>query len=314
MPFQLQTPIALILFKRPDTTAQVFQAIRQAKPPKLFLIADGARSDRPGEAEQCAAARAVVAQVDWDCQVFQNFAEVNLGCGTRVSTGLDWVFNQVEDAIILEDDCLPHPSFFQYCETLLHHYRNDTRIMAISGDNTPLGSRSRRPEDSYYFSIYPRIWGWATWRRAWQLRDMNLKQWGEIEAGNWLEDIFSERQRVQAWQRILQTATQDLGGFWDYQWSFTCWLNHGLSIIPRINLVSNLGFGIDASKTMDSEDLRSNSPVEAMPFPLVHPPFMIADRQADTFTHTHLHDHYSLRARLRGKVQTLQKLSKRVVR
>jgi hypothetical protein len=312
--FQLQTPVALMLFKRPDTTARVFQAIRQAQPPKLFLIADGARADRPGEAEQCAATRAIVEQVDWDCQVFRNYAAVNLGCGTRLCTGLDWVFDQVEAAILLEDDCLPHPSFFQYCEELLHRYRHDTRIMTICGDRTPIGFQSRRPQDSYYFSIYPRIWGWATWRRAWKLRDMEMPQWQQIQAGDWLRDIFQDEAMVQTWQRTLQTTAEDLSGFWDYQWSLTCWLNHGLSIIPQVNLVSNLGFGVAASKTTNIDDLRANAAVEAMAFPLVHPPFMVADRQADRFTHRQVHDFYSIRARLRRKAQTFRQWSKRVSR
>jgi hypothetical protein len=312
--FQLKTPVALILFKRPDTTERVFQAIRQAKPPQLFLIADGARGDRSGEAEQCAAARAVVEQVDWDCEVFKNYSEANLGCGTRIPTGLDWVFSQVEAAILLEDDCLPHPSFFQYCEELLDYYRHDTRIMTISGDNTPTGfTDKRRPEDSYYFSIYPRIWGWATWRRAWNLRQVGMHQGGLIREGDWLKDILQDEVAVRTWQRILRTAEEELD-VWGYQWSLTSWLNSGLSVIPNVNLVSNLGFGFGASNTMDTDNLRANTPVVAMNFPLQHPAFMIADRRADRFTHDQIYDFYSLSARLRSKGQKLKAWGKRLTR
>ena len=154
--WQLTTPVVFIIFNRPDTTAKVFEAIRQAKPPKLLVIADGARIDKPGEAEKCAAARAIINQVDWQCEVLTNYSNVNLGCRKRVSSGLDWVFEQVEEAIVLEDDCLPHPSFFQYCQELLEKYRDDERIMMISGDNFQFGNETT--EYSYYFSRYGHCW------------------------------------------------------------------------------------------------------------------------------------------------------------
>jgi hypothetical protein len=162
--WHVNTPIAFFIFNRPDTTARVFEAIRQAQPSKLLVVADGPRSTRPGEAEKCAATRAIIDQVDWECEVLTNYSDVNLGCRHRVSSGLDWVFEQVEEAIILEDDCLPHPTFFRFCEELLEWYRHDHRIVAISGDNFQNGHQSG--EFSYYFSRYVHIWGWATWRRG----------------------------------------------------------------------------------------------------------------------------------------------------
>ena len=155
--WQLTTPVVFVIFNRPDTTAKVFEAIRQAKPPKLLVIADGARIDKPGEAKKCAAARAIINQVDWQCEVLTNYSDVNLGCRKRVSSGLDWVFEQVEEAIILEDDCLPHPTFFRYCQELLEKYRDDEHIMMISGNNFQFGRK--RNEYSYYFSHYSHIWG-----------------------------------------------------------------------------------------------------------------------------------------------------------
>jgi hypothetical protein len=311
--FTLQTPVVLVLFKRPDTTARVFQAIRQARPSQLFLIADGARADRPGEAEQCAATRAVVERVDWDCQVLRNYSDVNLGCGKRLPTGLDWVFSQVEEAIVLEDDCLPHPTFFRYCQELLEYYRHDRRVMTIAGDNSPHGFPVRRPNDSYYFSKYTRTWGWATWRRAWQLRDGEMRQWGMVQQGQWLMDMLQDKAAVRTWERILQ-ETENGMDVWDYQWSLTSWLNSGLTIIPQVNLISNLGFGAEASNTFNGDDLRANLPVEALSFPLAHPPFVLADRQADAFTHDQVHDFYSLRARVRGKWQKIQRRLKGVLR
>ena len=149
--WQLNTPVVLIIFNRPDTTAKVFEAIRQAKPSQLLVIADGPRPEKPGEAEKCAATRAIIDRIDWDCEVLKNYSEINLGCQQRVSSGLDWVFQTVETAIILEDDCLPHPTFFRFCAELLAKYRDEPRVMAISGDNFQCGQNSET-DKSYYFS------------------------------------------------------------------------------------------------------------------------------------------------------------------
>lgn len=153
--WRLTTPVAFLVFNRPDTTIRVFEEIRRARPPKLLVVADGARADRPGEAEKCAQVRAIVEQVDWECGVLKNYADDNMGCKRRISSGLDWVFANVEEAIILEDDCLPHPSFFRFCEELLRRYRDDERVMMISGDNFQFGKK--RTDYSYYFSKYPHI-------------------------------------------------------------------------------------------------------------------------------------------------------------
>ncbi len=173
----LETPVAFIIFKRHDLTERVFQAIREAKPKKLLVIADGPRF--PEEAAKCQKTRDIIQQVDWDCEVLKNYSEVNLGCRQRISSGLDWVFSQVEEAIILEDDCVPAPSFFSFCQTLLDYYRDDNRIMVISGDNFQDGQS--RTDYSYYFSRYNHCWGWATWHRAWQYWDFNKNKWLEFQ-------------------------------------------------------------------------------------------------------------------------------------
>ncbi|MBE9046125.1 glycosyltransferase family 2 protein [Pleurocapsales cyanobacterium LEGE 10410] len=278
----MQTPVALLIFNRPDTTERVFAAIRQAQPSKLLVVADGARSDRPGEAEKCQATRAIIDCVDWKCEVLTNYSEVNLGCKVRVSSGLDWVFEQVESAIILEDDCLPHPSFFLFCDTLLDYYRDDERIMAISGNNFQLGRK--RTDYSYYFSRYNHCWGWATWRRAWQHYDLEMKLWQEIRDGNWLESILETPQAVKYWHRVFQAARDRQVDTWDYQWTFACWLQNGLTVLPNVNLVTNIGFGSEASNTIDSTSKYANLPTHKMCFPLTHPPFMLRHIRADSFT------------------------------
>jgi hypothetical protein len=180
----IKTPVAFIIFNRPQTTEAVFAEIARARPRQLLVIADGARTDHPDDSEKCSAARAVINRVNWDCDVSTNYAETNLGCKQRVSSGLDWVFGLVEKAIILEDDCLPEPTFFHFCQELLERYCDDWRVMHISGDNFQLGHR--RSSDSYYFSRYSHVWGWATWQRAWKFYDVEMKLWPDFRDRNWL--------------------------------------------------------------------------------------------------------------------------------
>jgi hypothetical protein len=282
----MKTPVVLIIFKRPDTTKKVFEAIRQAQPPKLFVIADGARSGQPGESQKCAEVRSIIDRVDWDCEVITNYSDVNLGCKLRLATGIDWVFQQVEEAIILEDDCLPDPTFFTFCEELLEKYRYDTRIMAIAGSNFQFGRK--RTNDSYYFSRYPHCWGWATWGRAWQYFDVDMKQWSTVRDGNWLQDILDNDSEVKHWQKNFQNIEDKTT--WDYQWTFACWIQNGLTILPNVNLTTNIGFGVDATHTDTTmvESELANMPVEAITMPLRHPQFVIRDSVSDHFTNDNI--------------------------
>lgn len=281
--WQLNTPVVLIIFNRPDTTAKVFEAIRQAKPPQLLVIADGPRPEKPGEAEKCAATRAIIDRIDWDCEVIKNYSEINLGCQQRVASGLDWVFQTVETAIILEDDCLPHPTFFRFCAELLVKYRHEPRVMAISGDNFQFG-QNRETNASYYFSRYPHCWGWATWRRAWQHYDAKMKQWPQVRQTDWLQNILLDIQAVKYWSNIFEKAYSVGLNTWDYAWTFTCWMHQGLTILPHVNLVSNIGFGTEATHTKDVNSILANMPVNEINFPLVHPPAIIRNILADDLT------------------------------
>jgi hypothetical protein len=286
--FQLKTPVAFIIFKRPDATEKVFEVIRQAKPLKLFIIADGPRTDRPGEAEKCAATRAIIDRVDWDCQVIKNYSQTNLGCAKRVASGISWVFEHVEEAIILEDDCVPHPTFFRFCEELLEKYRYDDRIGSISGDNFQFGHQ--RSQHSYYFSLFSHTWGWATWRRSWQQFDLYLNLWPEIKSERCLEKIFRGSRAVTYWNKILQSTHNNPDGMtWDYQWMLSCWVNSRLCIIPHINLVSNIGFGVESTHfNVQKKNPIINMPIEEMNFPLYHPPYVIRDTEADEFTQVNI--------------------------
>jgi hypothetical protein len=245
------------------------------------VVADGPRPGRAGEAERCQAARAVIDGVDWDCDVRRSFSDSNLGCRRRVSSGLDWVFDSVEEAIILEDDCVPHPTFFPFCQELLERYRSDERVMAISGDDFRRG-RSRTPH-SYYFSRYSYIWGWASWRRAWHHYDADLTLWPEIRDEQRLEDILEDPAAVAYWTRAFETAYTGTIDTWDYQWTLACWIQSGLTVLPCVNLVSNIGFDENATHTVDGNRFAA-LPVEAMTFPLRHPPFVVRSARADSFT------------------------------
>ena len=171
------TPVALVVFNRPQTTRKVFDAISKARPAKLLIVADGPRANMPGEDDLCASVPTIVQAVSWPCEVSTNYAADNLGCQERMVSGLDWVFSLVEEAIILEDDCLPNASFFPFCEQLLARYRGDSRVAAISGTN--LLENYANTADSYYFSRLGGIWGWATWRSEWKRYDRYLKCWPE---------------------------------------------------------------------------------------------------------------------------------------
>lgn len=275
----MKTPVALLIFKRPETTEKVFEAIRQAKPPKLLVVADGPRADKPGEAEQCAAARAIIDRVDWDCEVLKNYSDVNLGCGLRPATGITWVFEQVEEAIIFEDDCLPHPTFFQFCEELLSKYRNDERVMAIAG--TSLVGEWRSPLQSYYFSQFGGNWGWASWRRAWKFFDYNIKLFPQLLEAQFLEHYLREPKYYLYWKKLFQEIYEFPDrSCWDYQWLLACWMQNGLRICPEVNLITNIGFGANATHTFSDNPL-ANVQTQEINLPLKHPQFMIQDFQAD---------------------------------
>jgi hypothetical protein len=278
--WQLTTPVALLIFKRPETTRKVFEAIRQAKPPKLLVVSNIPPAERPEQMQDCMAARAIIDEVDWDCEVLKNYAETYLSCKDRIYSGLDWVFSTVERAIVLEDDCVPHPTFWRFCEELLDYYQDEERVVAISGDNFQMGRR--RTSDSYYFSRYTHFWGWASWRRAWQYYDVDMKRWGELRDTPWLNDFLGDAQAASWWYDHFQRTYAGQIDTWDWQWIFSAWLRDGLTVVPNVNLVSNIGFS-KASTHTKVEDWRSNLPTKAMELPLQHPTSIVPSDRADRF-------------------------------
>lgn len=280
----LDVPVAFLIFNRPDLTALVFAEIARARPRTLYVIADGPRDESDGE--DCAAARQVIEGVDWDCRVVTNYSDRNLGCKQRVSSGLTWLFEQCEAAIILEDDCLPHPSFFPYCAELLERYRDDERVMMISGDQ--FQPALVNPDYSYCFSQYSLIWGWATWRRAWRLYDVDMALFPVVRALPGFRSRIQPPRARRFWLRVFENQYLQKVDTWDYQWQFACWVQGGFTILPAVNLISNIGFRDDATHTKGTDPKTKNTmsalPTSEMPLPLIHPPFVLRQPEIDAAT------------------------------
>jgi hypothetical protein len=267
------TPVLLLVFNRPEHTARVWEQIRALQPKRLMVAADGPRADHPADAQACTAVREVVADVDWPCELSRRVSAENLGCRYGPASGISWAFELVDEAIILEDDCVPDPSFFLYCSELLQRYRDQQQVMSIGGHRW---EGPDLPEgESYYFSSYPATWGWATWADRWQRLDLEMHTWPTLRASNWLQTLLNHPAAVAYWHRRFDAMTSGLDA-WDYAWLFSCWRWHGLSIRPNVNLVENIGFGPDATHTLEI-DHPAGRPASAMRFPLHHPAHLKAE-------------------------------------
>ena len=245
------SPVLFIIFNRPDTTDIAFAEIKKIRPKKLFIAADGPRKDVQDDYKKCAQTREIIKKIDWPCDIKTLFQKENLGCGLGPVTAINWFFDNVESGIILEDDCVPDQSFFYFCQELLEKYRNNKKIMHISGDNFQYGKK--RGWSSYYFSEYAHGWGWATWRRAWKYNNIEL--------------LNPELRKH----------------IWDKQWYLSMRKQNGLAVLPNVNLVSNIGTGDDATHTKEPLHF-SNLPAKQMVFPLIHPKIILRHRLADFFT------------------------------
>jgi hypothetical protein len=280
MTTSLSTPVVFIVFNRPDTTRRVFESIVGARPSTLLLIADGPREGKTGETEACRQVLEIVSHVDWPCQVFKNFAAGNLGCAERVISGLDWAFSLVEEAIILEDDCLPDPSFFSFCSELLEKYRDDDRLASICGAN--LVERYQTASESYYFSRLGSVWGWATWKSRWQRYDRFLRNWPSLRRADALTELFDEPKYRSHWKRIFDSMYEGVGpDTWDYQWCYSTLFENMLHIVPTVNLIANIGFGPEATHTK-TPDSRLLPKLKTIDFPLKHPSGMVPSRRLDS--------------------------------
>lgn len=273
-------PVIFFIFNRADTTRLVFEQIRRLRPRKLYIFADGPRIGR-NETDICQETRKATENIDWDCEVIRKFSDDNLGCRESIASGISSVFSKEEMAIILEDDCLPDSTFFEYCKELLIKYKDDSRIGAISGDNFQFGKYV--PSDSYYFSRYFNCWGWATWKRSWLKYDKNLSTWPEIKSKKLLKNIFSKNYQLYFWNEIFDRVHEKKINTWDHQFTLSLFLQNSLTIIPKVNLVKNIGFDERGTHT-HAKDALAEIETAPLTFPLMHPQYIYINKIADENT------------------------------
>lgn len=282
--YKCKTPVIMIIFNRADTANAVFEHVRKVQPPKLLLIGDGARQNKQGELEKVLKTREIAQKVDWNCEVLTNFSDENLGCKKRISSGLDWAFSIVDRAIILEDDCKPAETFFRFCDEMLERYKDDERIMMVSGDEQS-GSKEQIAE-SYYFTKHVHIWGWATWARAWQKNDTAMKDWPEINRKKSLAHLFKHHRYNFYWCHYFGVLYENRVNSWAGPWVYSVWKESGLSIAPKTNLITNIGFGKDATHT-SGKSIYAEMQTQELEFPLVHPKYVLADARRDELEMKH---------------------------
>lgn len=291
----MSAPVLFLVFNRPAETGRVFEAIAAARPRQLFVAADGPRSEIEGELERCLQVRGIIDSVDWECEVKTLFREDNLGCGKAVSGAISWFFEHVEEGIILEDDCLPLPEFFPYCESLLLKYRDQEDVMMIGGSNFQPPENQKSCQ--YYFSKIPHIWGWATWRRAWQQYDYSLSSLPSyIGTGRW-RDLSEDPDVCFYWMKSFCATHSGLIDTWDYQCVYAILARAGLSITPGVNLIQNISISADATHTRNGFAPEVTAldvgEFESLPTPQV-------------CAVNHAYDNYTLCTVLNAKFQTIQ--------
>lgn len=263
----------------------MLEKVRDVRPTRLFIVADGPRTDHRDDQDRCEATRAVIKNgIDWDCEVHREYSDINLGCRRRIATGITAAFELVEQAIIVEDDCVPNADFFFFCDELLQRYANDNRVMAVSGNNfqgtaVPGGA-------SYYFSRYMHCWGWATWRRAWRHFDADMQSWPMFRDHGTLRTVLDgDRLLCTYWRQLFDATFERRIDSWAYVWQYSCWAQSGLTVLPAVNLVENIGIGHEtATHTRRKGEFRHCAPVGQLSWPLKHPTHLVRDYDADRRT------------------------------
>ncbi|HYX05970.1 MAG TPA: hypothetical protein VE912_04480 [Bacteroidales bacterium] len=307
----MNTPVLFLIFNRPDTTKKVFEQIRKAQPPKLYVAADGPRKDQPNEEQRCKQVRQIATNVDWECEIKTLFRNENLGCKYAVSRAIDWFFENEEMGIILEDDCFPSESFFRFCEILLKKYRHDSRIMHINGNNYGADeTKFSNSNFSYHFGCMPQVWGWATWSRAWNEYDLELENYSREELYNMIywdcffkKEAYKKRQ-FERWDQVKNNKVDT----WDYQWQYAVLSASGFCVVPKKNLVSNIGFGENATHTKDRYSYKDSIDIDSINLPLEHPSFVIPDKKVNYWYQENMLASPSILLRIENKIKSLIEL------
>jgi hypothetical protein len=275
-------PVLLTVFNRPDETRQVLARLKQVRPEKIFIAADGPRAGRSEDELLCEEVqRLVTEEIDWPATILTDFAPSNLGLRHRMSSAITWALQHEDRVIVLEDDCVPDPTFFRFCTELLERFKDDPRVGVITGDNF-------QPEEfeclaSYYFSRYPHCWGWATWRRAWELYDVTMAEWLQVRETDWLQTIYQHPLEALYWQQMFDKTYKNEINTWDYQWTYICWRFNMITVTPALNLVTNVGTQCSATNTKHIDKAKHHLKLYSMAFPLNHPQTILRNVTADDF-------------------------------
>jgi hypothetical protein len=304
-------PILFIIFNKREETKRVFNVIRSQQPKRLFIAADGPRLEKEGEAEKCQYVRDwVLGHIDWECEAKTRFLDQNVGCGRGPSDAISWFFEDVNEGIILEDDCLPNDSFFEFSAVLLDRYRNNEQISMISGNNFQQVQPMLLSED-YYFSVFPSSNGWATWKRSWQGFDYHISSWPRVDKRKLAKFLFKDKRYSHWWisffDRFYNLKPNDS---WDYQFHYQCMIRNQLAIIPKANLVKNIGYGPDATHSQNPDSYFANVPTHEFVFPLKHPDQIVRNYDADLFIQTMLFGSVEVP----GTFKKIKRLVKRAIR
>lgn len=295
-----KTAVLFLVFNRLETTKKVFESIRRIKPPALYIASDGARTSKKGEDKVVDEVKQyILSNIDWECDVNTLFREDNLGCKYAVSSAIDWFFKNEEMGIILEDDCVPSQSFYYYCEDLLYKFKDDKRVWHISGSNFQDGRT--RGEADYYFSHYNHVWGWASWANRWQSYDVEMNNF-KYENRAVLQRLWHHPMIQRYWFRAFKATYLKQVDTWDYQWTYVCWLNNGLSISPNKNLVKNIGFGPEATHTTNTKNKVANMETFDISLPIKHNQTFSINYEADIYTTNKLFIQLNLFKRVFSKI------------
>jgi len=279
----MDVAILLLIWKRPELTKRVIGSIREVSPKRIYISSDGPiKNDKNNQKLVTITRDLVLREIDWECKVYTNFSRENQGCKLAVSRGIDWFFDNEEEGIILEDDCLPNIYFYKFCRVLLEKYRNDNRIWTICGNGYQNNNSSSG--ESYFLSKYVDVWGWATWKRCWKLYDSDIRNWEINRSKNILKNVFHKRKELVFWKNIFDKLLyKGEPDTWDYQWQYACFINSGMSCMPYVNLVENIGFGKEATHTLDipiTAKLDINK-LGKIQFPLKHPKVFLKSQVCD---------------------------------
>ncbi len=284
MSVAFSVPVLLVGYNRPEWVSRVVEALAAVRPRSIFVVVDGPKDSKPDDPQRCeAVARVVKEGVAWPCDLKLLVRKENLGCARSMSEAITWFFEQVDAGIILEDDTVPAPDFFRMCEDLLRLYRDDERVWCVTGTSFQDGPAHGQP--SYYFSKYAECWGWASWRRAWRHYRHDLPDLDEMEQAAWWREVNPDPVEAIFWRRRFEAAASGLVDSWSFRWMCACFQHRGLTATPNVNLVTNIGFGREATHTKDASDKSSNRPAGTLG-PLQHPTEVAPSVEADARTYT----------------------------